>query len=185
MESRTQGSRLRSRTALPRTDPLEAKYRNARGQGRRTQAQVFSKKRSWKELNFSVDLLRRKTKKGLRNFSARFLMFSNKILTVPKKCCPRAEDRAIFEDLRLRGQGLDLRDQGKGLQNISSRTTSRPRTSSRTPPLRFTPFSVVILFCATLVFFITQSKIFCLSLFAANVARKQPTWFNTTYSTIW
>ena len=28
----------------------------------------------------------------------------------------------IFEDLRPRGQGLDLRGQGQGLQNVSSRT---------------------------------------------------------------
>ena len=37
--------RPRPRTALPRTDPLEAKDRNARGQGQgpQTQAQVFSK----------------------------------------------------------------------------------------------------------------------------------------------
>ena len=35
----------RPRTALPRTDPLEAKDMNARGQGPRTQAQVFSKKK--------------------------------------------------------------------------------------------------------------------------------------------
>ena len=37
----------RPRTGLPRTDPLEAKNRNARGQdqGPRTQAQVFSKKK--------------------------------------------------------------------------------------------------------------------------------------------
>ena len=33
VESRTQGSRPRPRTAFPRTDPLEAKNRNARGQG--------------------------------------------------------------------------------------------------------------------------------------------------------
>ena len=39
--------RPRPRTALSRTDPLEAKDRNARGQGQesRTQAQVFSKKK--------------------------------------------------------------------------------------------------------------------------------------------
>ena len=45
---------------------------------------------------------------------------------------------AIFEDLRIRGQGhgLDLRDQGQsqGLQNVSS----RPKTSSRTQPLVLT-----------------------------------------------
>ena len=39
--------RPRPRTAFPRTDPLEAKDRNARGQGQgpRTQPQVFSKKK--------------------------------------------------------------------------------------------------------------------------------------------
>ena len=42
--------RPRPRTALPRTEPLEAKDRNARGQGQgpRTQAQVFSKKKVFK-----------------------------------------------------------------------------------------------------------------------------------------
>ena len=33
----------KAKAALLKTDPLEAKYRNARGQGPRTQAQVFSK----------------------------------------------------------------------------------------------------------------------------------------------
>ena len=46
------------------------------------------------------------------------LPYVSTYLTFPY--CPRAEDMAIFEDLRLRGQGL---------QNVSS------RTSSRTPPL--------------------------------------------------
>ena len=55
VEPRTQGSRSRPRTqknprpriALPRTDPLEAKDRNAwgQGQGPRTQRQVLSKKK--------------------------------------------------------------------------------------------------------------------------------------------
>ena len=42
------------RTAFPRTDPLEAKDRNARGQslGPRTQAQVFSEKKGLQN-NFS------------------------------------------------------------------------------------------------------------------------------------
>ena len=42
--------RPRPRTAFPRTDTLEAKYRNARGQGQgpRTQAQVLSKKKKKK-----------------------------------------------------------------------------------------------------------------------------------------
>ena len=40
--------RPRPRTAFPRTDTLEAKDRNARGQGPRTQAQVLSKKKKKK-----------------------------------------------------------------------------------------------------------------------------------------
>ena len=81
-----------------RTDPLEAKNRNARaqGQGPRTQAQVFSKnKRSSKKYSrrsqkkdlqkfFSSDLQLRKTKKCLYKFSARFLAFSNEISSVQK-----------------------------------------------------------------------------------------------------
>ena len=41
VECRTLGSR--PRTALPRTEPLEAKNRNAQGQGPRTQTQVIQK----------------------------------------------------------------------------------------------------------------------------------------------
>ena len=39
-------------TAFPRTEPLEAKDRNARGQGQgpRTQPQVFSKKKVFKKV---------------------------------------------------------------------------------------------------------------------------------------
>ena len=71
----------------------------------------------------------RKIKKVFANFPRGFWRFPTKFQLFKKLCCPRAEDRAIFEDLRLRGQGL---------QNVSSRTSSRPRTSSRTPPLYFT-----------------------------------------------
>ena len=50
---------------------------------------------------------------------------------IKKQCCPRAENRTFSRTWRVRGQGQghELRDQG--LQNVSS----RPRTSSRTPPL--------------------------------------------------
>ena len=68
VESRTQGSRPRPRTqknprprprtATPRTHLLEAKDRNARGQGRRTQPQVFSKKqRSSKSFSGNLQLI--------------------------------------------------------------------------------------------------------------------------------
>ena len=76
-----------------------------------------------------------------KTFSKIFFQMIYKISTIQKECCRRAEDRAIFEDLRLQGQGqgLDLRGQGQGLQNVSSRTSSRPRTSLRTPPLDIRP----------------------------------------------
>ena len=62
VESRTQGSRPRPRRALPRTDPLEAKDRNARGQGQgpRTQAQVLSEKKKGLHKNFSGNLKKKK-----------------------------------------------------------------------------------------------------------------------------
>ena len=96
MESRTQGSRPRPRTQkkirgqeghkknpmprprtdFSRTDPLEAKDSNARGQGHRRK--YFSKKKS------------------LRKFSARFLAFSNKILTIQKIVLSSAEDKQFL-----------------------------------------------------------------------------------------
>ena len=60
--------RPRPRTAFPRTDSLEAKDRNARGQGPRTQAQVLFKKKKTSQ-NFLGDLQKKKKKKGLhKNF---------------------------------------------------------------------------------------------------------------------
>ena len=59
--------RPRPRTVFPRTDTLEPKDRNARGQGPRSQAQVLSKKKRSSKI-FSGDL--KKKKKGLhKNFS--------------------------------------------------------------------------------------------------------------------
>ena len=158
MESRTQGSRSRARTqknprprprtSLPRADPLEAKDRNARGQGQGHWRNCFAKKRFSKNFSgekglknfFFDDLQLTKTKKGLRKFSARSLAFSNKISTVERIVLSSSRGQSIFEDLRLRGQGqgLDLRGQGQELQNMSSRTSSRPRTFSRTSPLELT-----------------------------------------------
>ena len=79
VESSTQGSRprqrtqkdprLRLRTALSRIDTLEAKDRNARGQGQepRIQTHVFSKKKGLYKF-FSGDL--QKKKRSRKNFSA-------------------------------------------------------------------------------------------------------------------
>ena len=97
-----------------------------------TRASVFQKKKERSSNFFSDDLQNKKkvfkifflalsSKKRLPNF---FFRRSAKFQQLKKKCCPRAEDRPVFEDLRPRGQGLDLRGkgQGQGLQNVSSRT---------------------------------------------------------------
>ena len=49
-------------TALPRTDPLEAKDMNARGQGPRTQAQVFPKKKRSSKIFFRHSQKKRSSK---------------------------------------------------------------------------------------------------------------------------
>ena len=54
-------------------------------------------------------------KKGLQNF----FLANYKILTIQKILLSSSRGQAFFEDLRLRGRGLDLR--GQGLQNVSSR----------------------------------------------------------------
>ena len=63
-------------------------------------------------------------KRFSKNFSSAPQNFNNSKISAVLE--PR--DRPIFEDLRPRGQGqdqdqgLDLRSQGQGLQNVSSRT---------------------------------------------------------------
>ena len=76
-------------------------------------------------------LLLRKAKKVLANLPRGFWRFPKKFQRFSKSRCSRAKDSAIFEDLMFQGQGqeLDLRGQGQGLKNVSS------RTFSRTPPL--------------------------------------------------
>ena len=119
---RGQGQPFRGQTLLrSRTGMLEAKD------------QGDKRKCSPKKKIFKIFFQAISKKKSLQKF---FQAFSNKkrllksffraiykISTIQKRCCPRAEDRAIFEDLRSRGQRLDLR--GQRLQNVSSRTSSR------------------------------------------------------------
>ena len=56
----------RPRTTFPRTDTLEAKDRNARGQGPRTQAQVLSKKKVFTKVFQAISTKKRFQK----NFSS-------------------------------------------------------------------------------------------------------------------
>ena len=135
-----QGQPFRGQTlSRPRTGMLEAK---AEDQGHKRKCSPKKKKKGLHK-NFSSDLpkkkrssqkfFKRSPQKNVfqKNFSSASQNFNNS----KKKCCPRAEDRPIFEDLRPQGQGQGLDLRGQGLQNVSTRTSSRPRTFSRTPPL--------------------------------------------------
>ena len=95
----------RPRTAFPRTDTLEAKDRNARGQGPRTQAQVLSKKKSLHK-NFSGDLLKKK-KVFTKIFQAistktrfqKIFHALHKILTIQKIVLSSSRGQANFRGL--------------------------------------------------------------------------------------
>ena len=167
VESRTQGSRPRPRTqknprprpmtAFPRTDTLEAKDRNARGQGQgpRHKSKCSPEKKKGLHKNFSGDL-----KKKKKVFSKIFQAISTKNrfpknfssapqnFNIPKNSAVLEPRTGQFSRTRGQGQGLDLR--GQGLQNLSSRTCSRLRKSSRTPPLVFWLWTITCLLCLCL-----------------------------------
>ena len=121
---RTQGSR-------PRPRPRTQKKIRGQGQGKPFRGQTLSRPRTGMlEAKAKDQGHKRKCspkKKGLhKNFSGDLQKktFSKKFF----KRFNKSKNRPIFEDLSPRGQG-------QGLQNVSSRTSSRPRTSSRTPSL--------------------------------------------------
>ena len=112
VESRTQGSRPRPRTqkyprprprtAFPRTDTLEAKDRNARGQGPRTQAQVVSKKKGLHK-NFSGDLKKKIfflfKRSPQKNVFQKIVQALHKILTIQKIVLSSSRGQANFQGL--------------------------------------------------------------------------------------
>ena len=111
VESRTQGLRPRPRTARPRTDTLEAKDRNVRGQGLgpRTQTLVFSKKKEKKKVFKKIYQAISKKKNGLaKKFSADLQNFNHS----KKYCSLRAEDTAIFEDLTFEAKNFNMYPRG-------------------------------------------------------------------------
>ena len=117
--------RPRPRTAFPRTDPLEAKDRNARsqGQGPRTQAQVLSKKKDLHK-NFLGDL-QRKNKRSSQKFFKRS----------PQKNVFQNIFQALHEILTI--QKLVL-SSCRGQANFRGLEASRPRTwPSRPRPSNF------------------------------------------------
>ena len=86
--------RPRPRTAFPRTDTLEAKDRNARGQGQgpRTQAQVLSKKKKRSSKKF----FRRSPQK---NVFQKIFQPLHKILTIQKIVLSSSRGQANFQGL--------------------------------------------------------------------------------------
>ena len=102
--------RPRPRTAFSRTDTLEAKDRNARGQGPRTQsasALQKKKKRSSQKFfkNFSGDLKKKKKKRSshkfftrspLKNVFQRIFQALHKILTFQKIVLSSSRGQANF-----------------------------------------------------------------------------------------
>ena len=100
--------RPRPKTAFPRTDTLEAKDRNARGQGPRTQAQVLSKKKK-KGLhkNFLGDLQKKKKRSSQKFFKRspqknviqKIFQALHKILTIQKIVLSSSRGQANFRGL--------------------------------------------------------------------------------------
>ena len=101
--------RPRPGTAFPRTDTLEAKDRNARGQGPRTQAQVLSKNKKKKRLhkNFLSDLKKKKKRSSQKFFKRspqKNVFLKNfqglhKILTIQKIVLSSSRRQANFRGL--------------------------------------------------------------------------------------
>ena len=63
----------------------------------------------------------------------KFLYLAIFLSTIQKTMLYSSENRAFLRACKIQGHGLEL--QGQGIQNLSSRASSRPRTSSRTPLL--------------------------------------------------
>ena len=101
--------RPRPRTAFPRTDTLEAKDRNARGQGPRTQsASALQKKKKGLHKNFSGDLQKKKKKKvftkifqrsPLKNVFQKIFQALYKILTFQTIVLSSSRGQAKFRGL--------------------------------------------------------------------------------------
>ena len=83
----------RPRTAFPRTDPLEAKDRNSRGQGQgpRTQAQVLSKTKSSSQKFFQ--------RSPQKNVFQKIFQALHKLLTIQKILLSSSRGQANFRGL--------------------------------------------------------------------------------------
>ena len=132
MESRTQGSRPRTQKKSEAKDSL-SEDRHSRGQGQEcsrprprtkdTKRKCSPKKKKGLHKNFSADLQKKKKRSSqkffkrspLKNVFQKIFQALHKILTFQKIVLSSSRGQANF-------RGLDLRGQGQGLQNVSSRT---------------------------------------------------------------
>ena len=150
MESRTQGSRPRTQKDFE----AKAKDRPSRGlgQGPRTQTQVFSKKKRSSKF-FSGDLKKKVFKKFFRRKRSSKIFFRRSLLEETKKKIfaefPQGFWRFPTKFQRFKIVLSSSRGQGnfRGLEAsrprprtskcvLEAKDSSRPRTSSRTPPLQ-------------------------------------------------
>ena len=119
--------------------------RHSRGQGQecsrprpRTQsASALQKKKVFTKIFQAISKKKKRSsqiffkRSPLKNVFQKIFQALHKILTFQKIVLSSSRGQANF-----RGLEASRPRQGQGLQNVSSRTSSRPRTSSRTPPLK-------------------------------------------------
>ena len=133
VESRTQGSRPRTRTqkkSEAKAKDSLSEDRHSRGQGQEcsrprtkdTSASALQKKRSSQKFFRRSPKKKKKKRAPQKNVFQKIFQALHIISTIQKIVLSSSRGQANF-------RGLDLR--GQGLQNVSS----RPRTSSKTPPL--------------------------------------------------
>ena len=159
VESRTQDSRPKPRPRTQKNFEAKAKDRPSRGQGQgpRTQTQVFSKtkrssknffRRSQKKRSSKTFFRRKRSSKNffsadlyLRKPKKRSLQISRKVSGVFQRNF-NGSKIVLYSSLgQANFRGLEASRPRPRLQNVSSRTSSTPRMSSRTPPLVLSIFS--------------------------------------------
>ena len=106
----------RPRTAFPRTDTLEAKDRNARGQGPRTQAQVLSKKKKRSSQKFFRRSPKKKSSQKFfkrspqKNVFQKIFQAFDKFLTIQNIVLSSSRGQANFRGLEAKDLTFEAKD---------------------------------------------------------------------------
>ena len=139
--------RPRPRTAFPKTDTLEAKDRNARGQGQGHQRKYSPKKKVFTKIFQAISKKKKKKKRSSQKFFKRS----------PQKNVFQKIFQALHKLSTIQKIVLSL---SRGLANFRGLEASRPRTSkcvleartsSRTPPLMIRLSAVARFFCSLFI----------------------------------